>query len=192
MDRLIKAVVVMVMISCVVTMTSQARADMAAGAHRGGGLGFHDSSAPIGVRWWLGGQKVGVDLGLGFGTIAAPSFPDENLSNWSVDVGVPMVMHSWERVHVLFRPGMLFSSQQEQSTAPPAEFDTEDETTMSFSGEFEGEVFLADNFSVSASHGIRWSRINPPGDGDSQSTFGTFGNNFTNVGFHMYFFGNSE
>src|SRR5881296_2673421 len=37
-----------------------------AAEHPSVGVGFHDTAAPLGVRWWLASQKVGIDLGLGF------------------------------------------------------------------------------------------------------------------------------
>ena len=61
---------------------------------------------------------------------------------------------------------------------------------MTLGAEIEAEIFIVDNVSVSASHGIAFSSFNPPGPGDSESTFSTFGNNFTQVGFHVYFLGN--
>jgi len=173
----------------VVSLPQAARAEMAPGEHRNGSLGFHNDAAPVGVRWWFSGQKVGLDLGVGFGSSPAPSFPDEKLTNWGIDVGIPFVLHSWDRVHFMVRPGLLYQSQQFESTAPPLAFDTEDGTTLFISGELEAEVFLADNFSVSASHGFGYSSFDPPGPGDSVSSFSTFGNNFTNVGFHVYLFG---
>jgi hypothetical protein len=158
------------------------------------GLGFHDSAAPIGVRWWLSGQKVGVDLGFGFASEPATFFgyPDEKIGHWAIDAGVPFVIHSWDRAHVILRPGLLYESQEVPVTAFPAPFDTENETTLNILGEIEAEIFIVDNVSVSASHGIAFSSFNPVGPGDTQSTFTTFGNNFTEVGFHVYFLGNSE
>lgn len=163
--------------------------------HHNGSLGFHNVEAPIGVRWWFSGQKVGLDLGLGYGSSPATSdgYPDESLTNYTLEVGVPFVLKSWERVHFLVRPGLLYSSSDYTTSDPspptPEPFDTESATTMRIMGEFEAEVFLADNFSVSASHGIAFNTVDPGGTADSQSSFGTFGNNFTNVGFHFYFFG---
>lgn len=167
-------------------------AEMASGEHPNGGLGFHNVEAPIGVRWWLAGQKVGLDLGLGLRSTQAPNYPNENLTGWTVEVGVPFVIHSWSRAHVLLRPGLLYDSQQFESTSPPVAFDTNDGTTFVVTGEIEGEVFLVDNVSVSASHGIGFSSFNPPGAGDNITSFSTFGNNFTNIGFHLYFFGGSH
>ena len=149
------------------------------------GLGFHQTAAPIGVRWWLSGQKVGIDLGVGFGNEQAT--PDEKVSHWALDAGVPFVIHSWDRAHVILRPGLLYESQEVVVSTVP--FDTENATTLSILGEIEAEIFIVDNVSVSASHGIAFSSFNPAGPGDTQTTFSTFGNNFTEVGFHVYFLG---
>jgi hypothetical protein len=167
-------------------------AEMAPGEHLNGGLGFHNVEAPIGVRWWFSGQRVGLDLGLGFESTPAPSYPDEKLTGWTVEVGVPFVIHSWNRAHLMIRPGILYDSQQFEATDPPDPFDTEDGTTLVVMGEIEAEVFLVDNVSVSASHGIGFSSFDPPGGGDSITSFSTFGNNFTNIGFHVYFFGGNR
>ena len=170
-----------------------ARADeMAAGEHARGGLGFHNSSAPIGGRWWLSGEKVGIDAGIGFGSSQASGYPDEKVTNFTLDVGVPFVLKSWSRAHLILRPGLTYGSQQVVTTALPVAFDTDNATSLGISGEFEAEVFLVDNVSVSASHGIRFDSLNPPGAGDNITSFSTFGNNFTEVGFHIYFLGGSK
>ena len=167
-------------------------------SHANGGLGFHSTEAPIGVRWWFSGQKVGLDLGLGFSSTPATAdgYPDESLKDWALDVGVPICFRSWDRVHVNFRPGLLYQSSEytiSDATPPPPEpFDTENATSMLVTAELEAEVFLADNLSVSASHGIGFLTVDPGGTADSQTSFGTFGRNFTEVGFHYYFFGGGQ
>ncbi len=166
--------------------------EMAAGEHARGGLGFHNSSAPIGGRWWLSGEKVGIDAGIGFGSSQAPLYSSEKVTNFTLDVGVPFVLKSWSRAHLILRPGLTYGSQQvlaATATGSPAAFDTDNETSLGISGEFEAEVFLVDNVSVSASHGIRFDSRNPAGAGDNITSFSTFGNNFTDVGFHIYFLG---
>jgi len=167
-------------------------AEMPVGEHLNGGVGFHSIEAPLGIRWWLAGQKVAVDVGFGFASTPAPSYSDESLTEWTIELGVPISITSWSRAHVLFRPGILYDSQQFESTSPPAAFDTEDGTTFVVLAEIEGEVFLIDNVSVSASTGLGFASFDPPGGGDSITTFSTFGNNFTNVGFHLYFLGGGQ
>ena len=176
-----------------ITMTSIAAADMPGSAsHHSIGLGFHNVEAPVGIRWWLSGQKIGIDLGLGFSKTPAESDPDESVTGFGFDAGVPIVIHSWDRAHVLLRPGLLYTSQEVGTGAGPT-FDTFTPTTMSVQLEVEGELFLVDNISVSAAHGIAFSSFDPdlPGT-DSQTSFGTTGNNFTTIGFHMYFLGSSQ
>jgi hypothetical protein len=191
MYRRIPVVVAATILFC--ALSPQARAEdnmnMPAGEHNKGGIGFHNVTAPLGVRWWLSSEKFALDLGIGFHSEKAlPDYPDENVTGWALDVGVPIVMKSWSRVHVLLRPGILYESQQEVATAPPTAFDTENEKTFNVSGEIEVEAFLLDNFSVSASTGIAYQSIDPPGPGEKITSFSTIGNEFTNVGFHVYLF----
>ena len=165
--------------------------------HGHGGVGFHDVAAPVGLRWWLTGEKIGIDVGLGFGSDPSGIDPNEKVSHFALDLGVPMVMHSWNGAHVLFRPGLLYTSQQVGFDSDPGagfRFDTDNATSLSIRAELEGELFLRDNFSVSASHGIEFvtdQAANTTGgpDPDSQSSFGTIGREFTQIGFHIYFLG---
>jgi hypothetical protein len=157
--------------------------------HHSIGLGFHNTSAPVGVRWWMSGQKLGIDLGIGYSSRTAESDPDERLTGWALDAGVPLVMHSWDRAHILFRPGVLYQSEQEGSGFGPT-FETTSPTNLALTIELEAEVFLVDNISFSAAHGIGFGRFDPDIPGvDASTAFSTLGSNFTEVGFHMYFLG---
>lgn len=157
-----------------------------AATHAKGGLGFHHSSAPIGIRWWNAGQSMAFDFGVGFSSNeTTDSMGDsKRLNDFAVEFGVPFVMKSWDAVHILFRPGILF----DRDTFSAAE-DDNSRNNIDITAEIEGEVFLADNFSVSASHGVGVSIVGGVGDADGTMHFGTMGGNFTDVGFHMYFFG---
>jgi hypothetical protein len=185
--------------ACSFTLAAGATVAFAASpdaTHASIGVGFHDSSAPLGLRWWLAGQKVGIDVGLGFSSTPASIDPDEKVMGWALDLGVPLVVHSWEGAHVLFRPGILYQSQEigfdGDSTTPGVQFETENQTNLAVQIELEAEVFLRDNVSVSASHGIAFNSFDPGFGADSQSSFGTIGHNFTNIGFHVYFLGTRE
>lgn len=194
MNRPMKAAVsTLLVLCCALPMARRAAAEMAPGEHRSVGVGFHTADAPLGVRWWLSGQKIGIDAGFGFSADpAGGGYPDEKLNTWALDLGVPIVMHSWDRVHVLFRPGFFYRSEQLVATAPPTPFDTADQTTMALAAEIEGEVFLVDNVSISASTGIAYTSLNPPGSGDNITSFSTIGRNFTTLGFHLYFLGGNQ
>jgi hypothetical protein len=173
--------------ACLVPASVRAETDEVP-MHYNGGLGFHNTAAPLGGRWWFGGQKVGLDFGLGFSSTPAPSY-DEKLTGWAIEAGVPIVVKHWDKVHVLARPGLMYESQEVQMTNPPELFATDNETTLSVTFEIEAEIFIVDNFSVSASEGIGFFSDSPAGGGGSVTSFGTLGNNFSHIGFHIYFFG---
>ena len=152
-------------------------------------VGFHNTEAPLGVRWWLGSQKAGFDLGFGFHSDDATSsgFPNDKLTGWAVDGGIPIVLKSWPRVHVLFRPGVLYASQQVEDPSTPLVFDTENQKDFFITGELEGEGFILENFSVSASTGFAYESFDPGFGASKETFFTTLGHNFTEVGFHLYF-----
>ncbi|TMQ71605.1 MAG: hypothetical protein E6K80_05090 [Candidatus Eisenbacteria bacterium] len=177
----------------VMNVAGVARAKMGPGdaQHNRGGPGFHSVEAPIGIRWWLGSEKVGLDLGFGVTNEPSAIDPSENVTGWAIEAGLPLVCHSWERVHFLVRPGILYQSQEvgfDADPAPGIQFDTE--TTSSFDVKLEGEaeVFLASNLSVSAAHGLRFRSVDPGFGADRETSFATTGNNFTTIGFHVYIF----
>lgn len=167
-----------------------------------GGLGFRSNAihtpnaaelrldAPVGVRWWLGAGKVGLDLGVGLAT-HHDDLADKNTTDWSIDAGIPIALKSWERVRVIARPGINYTSQEDYiggSTAGTFEKITDKFTTVM--GEIEAEVFLVDNVSVSASEGLGFVSYSPGEAGEKTTTdFTTFGRNFTSVGFHIYMWG---
>jgi hypothetical protein len=185
MKRSILAVAILSVVS-LVPMSARSQDEP---QHPNGSVGFHTTDAPLGGRWWFGSQKVGIDFGLGLSSTPAPSYDDESLMGFAVDVGVPLVLKNWDRFHLLFRPGLIYQSQEVQTETPPDPFDSDDATTIGLTLEIEGEVFIVDNFSVSASTGLGFFSVDPAGPGDSRTNWSTLGNNFTNIGFHVYFFG---
>lgn len=162
----------------VVVFASQAFG--AAMDHGNGAIGFHHMEAPLGLRWWFGEeQSMAFDIGVG---ISSSDAGEERLTDFTIDAGLPIVTKTWERVHFLFRPGVVYESE-----AFIIAGDTERGSTFSILGELEAEVFVVDNFSISASHGVGIFIDSPPGDNvDSSTNFGTFGNNMTDIGFHLY------
>jgi hypothetical protein len=157
--------------------------------HLSGSVGFHNTAAPLGGRWWFAGQQVGIDVGLGFSSRPSETDPSHKVSGWAFDGGVPFIFHSWDRAHLILRPGILYQSQEAGVGAGPT-FTTITPSQFALTGELEAEVFLADNISFSASDGIAFTSFHPdvPGE-DSTTSFETIGHNFTEVGFHVYFFG---
>src|SRR5205814_4680902 len=120
-------------------------------------IGFHESFAPLGIRHWFGSQKVGLDLGVGFSSEPSLLFADEHLKSWAASGGVPIVLSSWPRVHALFRPGVTYRSQQVDASG--VSFATVSEKTLNIKAEIEGEAFILENFSVSASTGLGYERF---------------------------------
>jgi hypothetical protein len=156
--------------------------------HNSIGLGFHNVEAPIGIRWWFPGQKVGLDLGLG---ILTDEEFDEAVTDFAFDVGIPFVAQSWDRAHILVRPGLLYESDEfadDPDLSGPLPPVTGADNRFTLSLELEAEVFLANNVSFSASHGIGFVNIDPEA-GDSETRFGSLGRNFTEIGFHVYLWG---
>jgi hypothetical protein len=133
------------------------------------GLGFVSTDAPVGGRYWLN-EKIGIDGGLGFSSIDTG---DGSSSTFVLNAGVPIVFNAAaDRVNFLIRPGIQFTS-------------LEAGTIIELSGALEFEVFVTDDFTVSAAHGIAID-MNSPDVGDSSTNFGLFGNNWTAFGFHYY------
>lgn len=160
-----------------------------AAEHMNGAVGFHDIQAPLGGRWWLSGQKIAIDAGLGFGSNENVAV-DVSLNHWALDLGLPISLKSWDRVHFIVRPGILYTSQEEVTAVGPPVL-TDNTTTLTVQGELEAEVFLVNNFSVSAAQGFGIVSTSFAGGG-SATDWGTSGANFTNIGFHVYLFGGSQ
>ena len=153
--------------------------------HPRGALGFHDVAAPLGLRWWVS-DKLGFDVGLGFGSDESVAL-DENFSHFDLDLGLPVMLKSWDRVHFMVRPGIGYHSEEVVTDlGPPLVKDND--TALTLRGELEVEVFLVDNVSVSAAHGLEIVNTDPA-VGGSSTDFSTTGANFTNIGFHVYLFG---
>lgn len=171
--------------------SAQGTAQPVAAEHEQGGVGFHSFQAPLGGRWWLN-QKFAIDVGLGVGSeeVGLPAGESTSLSSWALDLGVPITMRKYDRLYVLFRPGILYTSQEDVTDpGPPVVKDSD--TSMALNLEIEAEVFLTDHFSVSASTGLAFVS-NSPAQGESTTDWGTTGSNFTTVGFHVYMFGSKK
>lgn len=151
-----------------------------------GGLGFHSTAAPIGFRHWVS-EKMAFDLGVGFSSADAG---DETLSDFTIEAGLPISMKKWDKVNFMLRPGILYNTEDFffDADGDPLTADTKEKiNTFGIMGEFEVEVTLAENFTVSAAHGLAYSSTKLDVSGaESVSGFGTTGNNFTTIGFHVY------
>lgn len=161
---------------CLIAATSASAKDVAKRI----GLGFTTTSAPVGGRYFFS-PKVGLDLGFGI-TSTQEEFTTgkETKTGWAVRAGLPIVIIPvGDRVNFLFNPSFQYMD-------PGAYGDAESTTQMSILGSLEFEVFVTGDFSVSASHGIGVDITSPPGDAESTTNWGTFGENVTQFGFHYY------
>lgn len=148
-----------------------------------GGLGFHNSDAPVGFRHWVS-EKMAVDLGIGFSSADAG---DESLTGFTIDAGLPISLKKWDKVNFMLRPGIQYNTEDVFYDNGVDPISKEKVNTFGVSGEFEVEVELAENFTVSAAHGLGFSSQKLDVSGaESVTGFSTTGNNFTTIGFHVY------
>ena len=182
-------------------MAAPARADDSSTERARVALGFRNArvptldlnqivtTVPIGIRWWFGQHKLGLDLGTGYGMHKDES-SGENLNAWNLDAGIPWALKSWDRVDVILRPGVNYTQQdgiEYQFVFPSASTSKVTDRIVTGTAEIEVEVFPFQNVSVSASYGIGVVNVNPGEAGVKTTTdFGTFGSNFTSLGFHVY------
>jgi len=148
------------------------------------GLGFVNSNAPVGGRYWLS-EKIGIDLGFGLvlNEIEVPGGgATETLTDWRVFGGLPIKIHSVgdERVNFNFLPAFMYSSVDNGSGSS-----SDSVIDLLFGLEFE--VFVTGALSVSASHGVIIN-LESPGDSAEESTtdIDLTGRNLTEFGFHYY------
>ena len=138
------------------------------------GLGFVSTSSPIGFRYWLS-DKIGLDVGVG---ISVDDDGGDSFTDWSVSGGLPInLITVGDRVNFHLLPWVQYTN-----------LDFGDETGSQFDivVALEAEVFVTNDLSVSASHGVDFQMFSPPGDADSETDITTFGANVTEFGFHYY------
>ncbi len=146
------------------------------------GLGYYESDAPVGIRYWVN-EKIGIDAGIGFQSI--DGFMDADGDNTSAtnvwfSFGIPYVVYPTERANFMFRPGVLFGIFDEDY------FDPKTEITIQL--HLVAEVFFGDNFSLEAAHGLNILLQTPADDdADNLAHFGTVSGSITQLGFHFYF-----
>jgi len=168
-----------------------------------GGLGFRSGSSPfstlnnlaflypvelsptVGGRHWINDQ-VGLDLGVGYNQFEIDAGP-RKWTGFVFDIGLPISLKRVsDNVNFIFRPGFQWSSleDKDESVIPTAKLTL---TTIAVSGELEVEWMVTDNLSVSASHGVAYHKLEDDFSPKTTITsFGTIGNTFSNLGFHVY------
>lgn len=153
-----------------------ALATMAGAAERKGdfALGFSNTDAPVGVRYFTS-DKLAVDLGLGFESMDVPSEGDtETASNFFVEGGVTYVLYDYMDSFFFLRPALMYASYDELTSAI--------ESSFRVALNLGAEVRLAERFGLTFQHGLAFQSDSPQGDGDSMTTITTFGQNVTQAG----------
>jgi hypothetical protein len=164
------------------------------------GLGYYESDAPVGIRYWVN-EKIGIDAGIGFQSVDGIIQEEWNNSgDYTADtvsatqfvfsVGVPYVVYPTERANFMVRPGLLFKSNDKKFKDEEEireKLGIEGESQIYITLHLVGEVFFGDHFSLEAAHGFNVGMISPFGDGDSKMNFGSASGSITQLGFHFYF-----
>ena len=140
------------------------------------GPGYFRPEAPIGVRIWFS-EKLAGDLAFG---ISSSDATGDNLTDWVVDLGLPIVVANAENTMFFVRPAFAYQSVAVNSS--------DEITAFSISAQLGVEHFFAERFSVQVAHGITWQSIDPP-TGDSITEFFTEDFGISSIGFHYYFGG---
>ncbi len=155
-----------------------ALATVAGAAERKGdfALGFSNTDAPVGVRYFTS-DNLAVDVGLGFESmdVTVPDAADtETATNFFVEGGVTYVMYDYMDSFFFVRPALMFASYDELSGPI--------ESSFRVALNLGAEVRLAERFGLTFQHGLAFQSDSPQGDGDSMTTITTFGQNVTQAG----------
>jgi hypothetical protein len=160
-------------------------------------LGFHDSDAPIGVRFWTT-DNVAIDVGAGFksnSVVVTDPVTDEtsteHTGSFWFETGVPIKLYDADNAHFFARPSVVIGILDDRDYGTG----TTDAkwSSLDLILSLGGELFFGDHFSVEATHGVKLNYTSVPDDvqddvgAESLTSFETFGNNLTTIGFHFYF-----
>ena len=148
-------------------------------------LGFHSYDAPIGIRTWFSSQ-LGLDVGVGFNsrtyTHDSPAV-DDKYSGYTIEAGLPYVFKSWDKVKFIGRPGVMYSTYKQE----PNGGTTVKNTSMNVTGELEVEYSIAENLTISMSHGVSYYSYKDDRTPENKTSgFETIGNSWSSLGFHVY------
>jgi len=146
------------------------------------GPGYFRPEAPVGVRVWMS-EKIAADLGLGFSS--GDDASGESLTDYTIDLGLPIVVASAGDANFFVRPGLTYSSDESDYGGT---IGVDAMTTFALAASLGVEYFFTDRFSAQVAHGVYWASSEPP-VGDSMSQIATEDFGISSVGFHYYFGG---
>ncbi len=165
------------------------------------GCGYNNGQAPIGARYWFS-NTLGADLGIGFESVRFPKGQNtaekaaekEGANSFWIEAGIPFVVYPTEKANLMIHLSGLLGFEDdnlyEYNLARSNDTIT-GHTFTRFSIRLTPtvEVWLTDNFSLQAGHGVEFQIVNPYKETkvDASYRIGTFAEPFTNFGFHFYF-----
>jgi hypothetical protein len=156
-------------------------------------LGYYDADAPIGIRYQFS-PKAAFDAGIGFANADVAN--DESVTQFHVELGVPLTLVKTDRADFFFRPGLLYKSIPYFVDNGVDPVSKERASDMSITGHFGAEWHATDNLSFSVGHGIRFNSSKGVGTGEtfaseqteSSSSFTALDAlDITRIGFRWYF-----
>jgi hypothetical protein len=141
------------------------------------GLGWYDQEAPIGGIIWFS-PKMGLTGGIGFNSFDDGNDATDEETQINFTVALPIVLAGGDDVNFMFRPGVLFKTNE-----PGVD------SYFAVRGDLAVELFLTSRASVLAGHGIEFVSSTPdfPEDADSQTAIRSRAISATEVGFYYYF-----
>ena len=145
-------------------------------------IGFNNSDAPIGLRYFLG-ERLAFDVGIGFDST---DLGPENATSWFFEFGLWHILYDYGPTFFFVRPAIAYSVLDDRVFGEG--FLDETWTVFDLELNLGAEVRFADRFGVTFQHGIRWSRTSLPdelvdeGFDENYSDFHSFGENVTQAG----------
>lgn len=157
-------------------------------------LGFHNTTAPLGGRFWFKGQHYAIDFGAGYKVEEATLSDDSGhlMTTINLDIGVPIAIRRWDKLRVIGRPGILLQTTDveianQDANGDPLPSEVAKFYTVALRAELEAEYFFVDRLSASAGYGVQYARdkLDFPG-AVARGSSETFGAGFFELGFHLY------
>lgn len=144
-------------------------------------LGFSNSEAPVGLRYFMN-EQMGLDLGLGF---ESKDLGEESGTSFWFEAGLTYVVKDYEQAFFFVRPALGFASLDNRVYGSgPSD---EKWTKMRLGANLGAEVRLAHHFGLTFQHGLAFVNTSVPdevaaGGEDSFSDLMTTGENITEAG----------
>ncbi|MEZ4388265.1 MAG: hypothetical protein R3D98_11960 [Candidatus Krumholzibacteriia bacterium] len=168
----------------IVALAALLTAGTAAATDRSGefALGFNNTDAPVGLRYFFG-EKVGADLGLG---LESTDLGADSATSFFLEAGVTYVLYDYNSSYFFVRPAIAYSSLDDRiygTGSADARW-----TVIDVKLNLGAEVRLADRFGLTFQHGVRFTstklpdEVVPTGGDDSFTDISTFGENVTQAG----------